>query len=86
MCVDYSNLRIHYLIQYISNKEANVVNCSYNFVDFDNNKLNNIQTNKSLIERQQLVFQLNFGFSNGGEQRDRTADLLRARQALSQLS
>jgi len=42
MRVDYSNLRIHYLIQYISNKTANEFNCSYNFVDFDNNKLNNI--------------------------------------------
>ena len=42
MCVDYSNLRIHYLIQYTLNKFVNNFNCSYNFVDFDNNKLNNI--------------------------------------------
>ncbi|ESE43161.1 hypothetical protein SHD_0201, partial [Shewanella decolorationis S12] len=43
------------------------------------------------LKKPKIIFQFIFGISNqiavsGGAMRDRTADLLRARQALSQLS
>ncbi len=39
-----------------------------------------------VIEKRKLLLNDHFGIENGGAMRDRTADLLRAKQALSQLS